>query len=154
MTVVIDASLLAETLLLSPVGERAASRLREAEGRLHLPHLADVETASVLQGLVLGGVVSEDRAAQALVDLRDFPARRWPATFLFERVWALRANVTAYDATYVALAEVLQAELLTADGRLARALDGVARCPVTLIGVDPTGPRPPKSSATPGDPRR
>lgn len=133
MTLVVDASILAEILALSPLGERAAPHLRASAGDLHLPHLADVETMSVLRGLVLGRVLTEERASQAYADLRDFPAKRWPAHILFERIWELRNNVTAYDANYVALAEALGAGLITSDGPLARAATGVARCDITLI---------------------
>lgn len=133
MRVVLDASVLVELLLLSPRGQKAAPLVRAAGGDLHLPHLADVEAASVLRGLVLAGSLDSQRAASALVDLRDFPAQRWPADVLFERVWELRDNVTAYDATYVALAEALDAEFVTADAKLARAVDGAALCKVALI---------------------
>jgi len=130
---VLDASVLVEVLTMSPLGQRAVERVRAAAGDLHVPHLADIETLTVLRGLVAGGVLAQERAAQALVDLRDFPARRWPAHMLFERIWQLRANATAYDATYVALAEALNARLITADQKLARGVRGVATCEVDLI---------------------
>ncbi len=133
MTVVLDASVLAELLILSPLGARAAPLVRDAGGELHVPHLADIETTSVLRGLVLGGHLTPERATHALTDLRDFPAKRWPATMLFERVWELRSRITAYDANYVALAEALDAEFITADAKLARALDNIARCDIVLI---------------------
>ncbi len=133
MTLVLDASVLVELLLLSAKGRSAVPRVRAAEGDIHLPHLADIEAASVLRGLVLGGQLGADRAAAALADVQDFPATRWPADVLFERVWELRSNLTAYDANYVALAETLDAELLTADARLLRGAEGMARCPVVLV---------------------
>jgi len=73
----------------------------------------------VLRGLVAGGVLTASRAERALTDLRDFPARRWPANVFLERAWELRQNLTAYDAVYVALAESLDATLVTADRKLA-----------------------------------
>lgn len=133
MTDVLDASVLVELLILSPLGQRAAARLRTVDGDLHVPHLADIETVSVFRGLVAGGVITADRASAALIDLRDFPARRWPAHMLFERIWLLRENVTAYDATYIALAEALGARLITADRKLARGAEPVARCPIELV---------------------
>lgn len=133
MTAVLDASIVVELLVLSPLGERAVPLVRAAGGDLHVPHLLDMEVMSVLRGLVLGGVLGEARAAQAFEDLRDLPARRWPAAVFFERVWELRGNVTAYDANYVALAEALGAELITSDAKLARGVAGVARCGVTLV---------------------
>ena len=133
MTAVLDASVLVELLSMSPRGRRAAAAVGDDADDLHVPHLADVETLSVVRGLVDGGMLPGARATQVLADLRDFPARRWPARMLFERIWALRENVTAYDATYVALAEALGARLITADHRLARGVQGVASCEVHVI---------------------
>lgn len=134
MTLVLDASVLVELLLSSERGEQAIPYLRKSEGRMHIPHLADIETASVLRGLTLGGAVAVQRASAALADLPDFPAKRWPTTVFLERIWELRENVTAYDANYIALAESLDAELLTSDAKLAGAAEGVARCEITLLG--------------------
>lgn len=132
MTLVLDASALIELLVMSPAGQRARARIG-ADTDLHLPHLADIEVVSVARGLVAGGVLAAARAEQLLEDLRDFPARRWPAHMLFERVWALRANATAYDATYVALAESIGATLVTADEKLARGVHGLATCEVAVV---------------------
>ncbi|MFT3797362.1 type II toxin-antitoxin system VapC family toxin [Microbacterium sp.] len=133
MIAVIDASALVEVLAMSPLGQRVAPHMRASGGALHLPHLADVETVSVVRGLVAGGLLTPDRGVQFLGDLRDFPAQRWPAHMLFERIWELRANVTAYDATYVALAEALGGRLITTDAKLARGVAGVAACEVVLV---------------------
>jgi predicted nucleic acid-binding protein len=134
MTLVVDASVLVDLLLASPRAERAAALIREfGETTLHLPHLADVETASVLRAHVRAGRLSAARAASALEDLRDFPATRWPASVLLTRMWALRDNVTAYDATYIALSEALNATLVTADQRLARAAEQTTDCAVVVI---------------------
>jgi predicted nucleic acid-binding protein len=89
-----------------------------------------VEVASVLRRLVRTSKVSAARAGLALTDLADLPLRRAPHRPLLPRIWELRANLTTYDAAYVALAERLGATLLTADGRLARAA-GV-RCPIEV----------------------
>jgi len=69
--------------------------------------------------------------ATAIDDLQSFPIDRCPALALMRRAYELRANVTAYDAAYIALAEVLGCALVTADARLARA-PGI-RCPVTIL---------------------
>lgn len=129
----LDASVVVELLMLSPLGQRAATIARQAAGDLHIPHLADVETLSALRALVAREALAPGRAQLALTDLRDFPARRWPASPLFERVWELRDAVTAYDATYVALAEALDARLVTADVRLAHGVQDVASCEVVLV---------------------
>jgi len=89
-----------------------------------------VPDASVLVDL-LRGQTDPDRADQALADLSDLPLHRYPHTRLLERVWELRENLTVYDASYVALAEVLAAPLVTRDGRLARA--GGHRANIELI---------------------
>lgn len=133
MTAVVDASVLVEVLTMSPRGQRAVEHLQGSAGSLHVPHLADIETLSVVRGLVAGGVLTAERGAQALVDLRDFPAQRWPAHMLFERIWELRENATAYEATYVALAEALGARLITADRKLVRGVGDVAACEVVLV---------------------
>ncbi|PFG43441.1 putative nucleic acid-binding protein [Isoptericola jiangsuensis] len=132
MTLVLDASVLAEFLVGSPAGREAARRVGGG-GSLHLPHLAVVEVTSVLRGWVAGGHVPAQRAEGALEDLAALRADRWPIEPLLGRVWELRANLTVYDATYVALAESLGATLLTADRRLGRAADQLGRCPVELI---------------------
>lgn len=106
-------------------------------GELHLPHLAVIETASVLRTWARLGEVSEERAVAALEDLRDLPARRWPGETLLGRIWELRGNVTAYDASYIALAEILNADFLTTDRRLARGVAGLSTCNVlTLTATD------------------
>lgn len=139
MTLVLDASAAAEYLVDSAIGRRAAEHMASHAGELHLPHLAVIETAAVLRGWVRRDEVSEQRAAAALVDLADLPAQRWPGEPLLARMWELRDNVTAYDASYVALAELLDAELLTTDQRLARGLESVSACQVTMLGPRPDG---------------
>lgn len=131
---VVDASALAEYLLGTPAAEQVADRLTEyAPGGLHVPHLAIVETTAVVRGWERSGQVPPRRAEAALADLSDFPALRWAADPLLPRIWDLRANLTAYDATYVALAEALATPLLTADRRLARGVAGLARCPILMV---------------------
>ncbi len=76
--------------------------------------------------------MTEDRARIALHHLADAPFARWPADALLPRIWELPENLTAYDATYIALAESLGATLVTADARLARGAEGQARSPIAL----------------------
>lgn len=118
--IVADASVLATALADDGMdGDRARARLR---GQLHAtPELVDLEVPSVLRRLVLSGQLPVRRAAQALADLVALPMRRAPHRPLLPRCWTLRENITTYDASYVALAESLDAVLLTADARLSRA---------------------------------
>jgi predicted nucleic acid-binding protein len=87
---------------------------------LHVPHLCPVEVTHALRGLVRSARFDADRAAAALEDLADFPATRHAAEHLLPRIWQLRDTMTVYDATYVALAESLDAPLLTTDEKTAR----------------------------------
>jgi len=87
--------------------------------RLNAPHLLSVEVTQALRRLVMTGAVADFDAADCLVDLDNLLIRRWRHEPLLARVWELRSNLTAYDAVYVALAEALEATLLTADARLA-----------------------------------
>ncbi|QLQ11696.1 MAG: type II toxin-antitoxin system VapC family toxin [Nocardioidaceae bacterium] len=130
---VLDASVISEFLIASAVGKRAAELMSQHMGELHMPHLAVIETTSVLRTWVRREEVTESRAAAALADLADLPARRWPAEPLLARMWELRDNLTSYDASYVALAELLDAELLTADQRFAHGVKGLTSCPVVTI---------------------
>lgn len=118
--IVVDASALLEVLLVTPRGVPVAHRLRAATS-LHAPHLLDLEIAQVLRRLVHQGQLPWERGEQALADLADLDLERWEHHPLIPRVWELRANLTAYDAVYVALAEGIGAPLLTCDGRTARA---------------------------------
>ena len=112
-------------LLRLPSAEAVEERLFLPGQTLHAPHLLDVEVAQVLRRYARTGAVPEDQCGAALRDLADMPIHRYPHGLLLQRVWALRNNVTAYDAVYVALAEALDAPLLTRDRRLAGSpLDG------------------------------
>ncbi len=129
--IVVDASAALELLLRTEVGEPLAERLLGPdEPSLHAPHLLDLEVAQVLRRFVVRGALAETRAAEALRDLADLPIERYSHELLLPRVWALRLNLTAYDAAYIALAEVLGATLLTRDRRLARAPGHLARVEV------------------------
>lgn len=132
MALVIDASALSEYLVGTTRGVAVAARLTR-DSDCHVPHLAIVEVASTLRGWVRGGLLDAARAEAALTDVADFPATRWPADVLLKRIWQLRENVTSYDAVYVALAEALDATLLTSDARLVRALGGRVQCQIDLM---------------------
>ncbi len=132
-TLVLDASAMSEFLLNSPRGEEVVELFADASVDVHVPELCLVETASVLRKWVQRGEVPDARARQALDDLAEFPAVAWSAEPLLGRIWDLRDNFTAYDATYVALAEGLDGRLVTGDARLARAVAEHAACPVHQI---------------------
>ena len=119
--IVVDASVLLEFLLQTPIGTRVEARLFRGEDQFHSPHLVDVEVTQGLRRLVRTGEVSPDRAAEAIADLANFDLHRHPHLDLLTRAWKLRDNVTAYDAMYVALAEALDAPLVTCDTPLAKA---------------------------------
>ena len=119
--IVVDASALLEALLRTPAASTVEDRLFAPHQTLHAPHLLDVEVAQVVRRYAANGEIDSARGRVALTDLADFPLRRYPHDFLLPRIWDLRNNLTAYDAAYVALAEVLDIPLLTRDRRLAAA---------------------------------
>ena len=119
MKIVPDASVAVELLLRTPLGENLARRLKGAT--LVAPALIDCEVLAVLRKLVLRKEIRAERAAAALDDLPLWPVRRLAATDLLREAWSLRHNVNAYDAFYVAAARLYDAQVLTADGPLARA---------------------------------
>jgi predicted nucleic acid-binding protein len=125
--IVVDASALLEALLRTPAAATVERRLYDPQETLHAPHLLDVEVAQVLRRYAAAGEIDRERGRAALADLADLPLRRYPHDFLLPRVWDLRDNLTAYDAVYVALAEALDAPLLTRDQRLAAAAGHRAR---------------------------
>jgi predicted nucleic acid-binding protein len=125
--IVVDASAIIEVLLRTPAAAAVDARLFEPGETLHAPHLLDVEVAQVVRRYVANGDVDADRGREALDDLAALRLRRYPHDLLLPRIWALRHNLTAYDAAYVALAEALDAPLLTRDRRLAAAAGVSAR---------------------------
>ena len=128
--IVVDASALLEFLLQTSLGIRVEGRLFRDQDEFHSPHLADVEVTQGLRRLVRTGEVSPARAAEALADLADFDLHRHPHLDLLGRAWKLRDNITAYDAMYVALAEAMDAPVVTCDGPLAKAPGHRARIEV------------------------
>lgn len=129
--IVVDASVVANALADDGHdGEIARRRLVEARS-LAAPDLVDVETVSVLRRRWLAGSLTARRFSTAVDDLADLPLARLPPLPLMRRAYELRANVTVYDATYVALAEHLGWTLVTGDGRLGGA-PGI-RCVVEVL---------------------
>ncbi|MDQ3716749.1 MAG: type II toxin-antitoxin system VapC family toxin [Actinomycetota bacterium] len=131
--IVIDASVLANAVGDDEEAGRQARDLLHVHRVLAAPDLVDVETTAVLRRRWLAGTVTEARFALAVDDLIDIPVARFPVLGLMHRVFELRANVSAYDACYVALAEALDWPLCTVDRRLARA--NGPRCAMQLIGL-------------------
>lgn len=127
----VDASVLT-AFYISDDPRRAAVAARLTAGdALFAPAHVDAEVVSALRGLSRGSTAVQRSAPHALIHLAGFPLRRMPLAPLLERIWQLRANVTAYDAAYVALAERLECALVTCDERLVSA--GGPRCTVELI---------------------
>ncbi len=110
-----------EQLLGTPKGQRIWEQYLVEGESFHVPHLLDLEVAQVLRCYSRQGMLVEHRITQALKDFLDFPLTRYPHDPLLPRIWTLRDNITAYDAVYVALAEVLNIPLVTCDARLAEA---------------------------------
>ena len=116
---VLDASGAVEMLLRSGPGERLYARLLADTEGVHAPHLIDAEIAQTLRRYVLRGLLDARSGELALRRWREFDVERYPHGPLLDRVWELRANATAYDATYLALAEALSMVFVTGDRRLA-----------------------------------
>ena len=125
--IVVDASAILELLLNTSTGQRVAARIAPPAITLHAPHLLDLEVAQVLRRYVFRGDIDADRGRLALEQLSLLDMDRYAHDLLLTRIWALRNNVTAYDAAYVSLAEALDAPLLTADRRLSVASGVLAR---------------------------
>lgn len=119
--IVLDASALVELVLDTPAGRIVAERIADPAVGLHVPHLADVEVVQALRRYLRDGEITPEDAAIALDDFRALDLQRHAHEPLLERVWALRSNLSAYDAVYVVLAEALDTVLLTCDGPLSRA---------------------------------
>jgi predicted nucleic acid-binding protein len=119
--IVVDASVVLEILLNRAGAPWIAERLFSPGESLHTPHLLDVEVVQVLRRYYRSRELSPERGCEALRDLLDLPLTRYAHDLFLNRIWELRHNLTAYDAAYVALAEALDAPLLTCDRKLAAA---------------------------------
>lgn len=119
--IVVDASGVVGALAMADVSAQALREHLVGGDELHAPALLDFEVVSALRRMTLRGQLSAPRAQDLLTDFEDLRVERWPfADALRRRAFALRENVSAYDAAYVALAEALECPLLTRDLRLAR----------------------------------
>lgn len=129
--IVVDASCLYEVLVDTPRAEPIRERLR-ADPDHAAPHVIDIEVFSLVRRDHLAATLDATAASLAVEDLRMWPGERYGHRGLLARAWELRDNVRGWDATYVALAEALDATLITLDGRLARAVG--PRCRIERIG--------------------
>ncbi|MGL4175954.1 MAG: type II toxin-antitoxin system VapC family toxin [Dermatophilaceae bacterium] len=117
--IVVDSAAVVDALTAVPGSDDLRAELADED--LHAPALLDYEVVSAIRGLNLGGHLSAARAQDALADFDALPVQTWPgAAELRLRAFALRHNLTAYDAAYIALAEALECPLVTRDARLAR----------------------------------
>jgi predicted nucleic acid-binding protein len=121
--IVVDASAVLELLLRGPRAPDLGRLLLAGGAPLAAPHLIDLEVAQVLRRIASRGLLPASRAAQAFDDLAAMPIARYDHLPLLPRVWALRENLTAYDAAYLALAEAVDAPLVTCDAALRAAPD-------------------------------
>lgn len=126
---VIDASALVELLLQSVTGRRVERAIGEAE--LVAPDVVNPEVVQSLRGLERSGKLTSDRATEAIARLAEGTVGQVPTRMLVGEIWSLRANLSAYDACYVALARALDCPLVTTGKPLARA----PKLGVTLICV-------------------
>jgi predicted nucleic acid-binding protein len=118
--IVVDASALTDFLLGRRQALEAVAAMLGEHEPLHAPELVEPETLNALRRLARSGAISERRANEAVDDLADTRMIRYPHALLRTRVWELRDELSAYDATYLALAEALAADLLTGDAGLAQ----------------------------------
>lgn len=118
--IVVDASAILELILRTSRAANLGARALAADEQLHAPHLLDVEIAQALRRLVQLRSITTERAEQALDDFDGVLIERHAHRELVRRIWQLRGSVTAYDGAYVALAEALDAPLLTCDAKLGR----------------------------------
>jgi predicted nucleic acid-binding protein len=128
--VVVDASIVVEMVLSTERARRAAAAFGRSDVTWHAPHLIDVEVTSALRRLGRQGFVEE--AARGLARFVVVAIERYSHEDLVPRIWSLRGSMSAYDATYVALAEALQVPLFTCDTRLANARGH--RATIELVG--------------------
>jgi predicted nucleic acid-binding protein len=129
--IVVDASCLYEVVTNTDRGHAIGQRLLDAD--LVAPHVIDVEVLGTLRRNEALGLLDSTEARQAVEDLQDWPGTRFDHRPFIARAWELRQNVRTWDALYVALAEALDAPLLTSDERLSRASG--PRCEFRVITI-------------------
>lgn len=117
--IVVDASAVLEWLFKSSAGIQISERMFAPNEIVYAPELLYVEVIQSLRRLVLSGRVISHRAEQAIADLLDLQVNYFPHALVLHRAWELRHNLSAYDALYVAIAETLEAPLLTCDAGIA-----------------------------------
>jgi predicted nucleic acid-binding protein len=134
MRSVADASVIVAFLLGEGSGEERAAML----GEVHAPALLDVEVTQTLRGLLRARKIDLATADLGRIELADLRIRRHPDAALLRRTWELREVCTTYDGLYAALAEGLDATLITRDARLARGLIDApsVTCSVRILGVE------------------
>lgn len=125
--IVVDASALIELLLRLPAARVVQALLLDGGEALHAPCLIDIEVTQAVRRYAMRGDIDDAWGATALADLAALPIQRHAHLPLLQRVWRLRHNLTAYDATYAALAEALDATLVTRDAGLAATTQDLAR---------------------------
>jgi len=130
--IAVDASALADWLLQTPGRSVAVAAELEGQEDLHTLDFASLEVASVVRRMLLAGDLTPIRGGEVLDDMASAPLVRHPSTPLIPRVWELRATHSAYDAAYVALAEILEVPLVTTDAALARSHGHAAH--IRLVG--------------------
>ena len=118
--IVIDASAIVEVLAHGPMADSISEALTESKEAITVPHLLDIEALNALRGLAIAGEVDGHEGSQFLESLESLRAERVAHADLLPRVWELRHNFTAYDATYIALAEAQGATLWTCDAKLVK----------------------------------
>ena len=118
--IVLDASVVVELLTNGILADSIRNELAARDVSFIVPHLIDVEVMSALRRLVAGERIAAHRIEQFLAGLAALPSERYSHTPLIGRIWELRHNFTAYDATYIALAEATDSVLYTCDEKLRR----------------------------------
>ncbi|WP_301546734.1 type II toxin-antitoxin system VapC family toxin [Gordonia sp. X0973] len=132
---VLDASVVVELLLNLPLAEDVRRRIAASTVQLHAPQLLTIEVLQVLRRRVAAGSTTTEEANRALELFEELDVSYHDHALLARRVWALRGNLTAYDAAYVALAELLDVPLLTADAGLAGAPGNQAQIELVSAAV-------------------
>jgi predicted nucleic acid-binding protein len=117
--IVVDASAILAILINAPTAAILRRRMFAQGHKLHAPHLIDIEVVRVIRRWFLTGEMQLDRAQEAIALFQLMPIERYSHEILLDRIWQHRANLTAYDAAYVALAETLDTIVLTVDAKLA-----------------------------------